>query len=381
MTAPLQIVHGVLSLDVGGLERLVLALTGAACQQGHKVTVICIERGGQLAAEAEQVGATVISLDKPSGRLPEFIEKSTGVLASIRPDVIHTHQIGAAWYLGPAAKRHDKPVIHTEHGNHFSQSLSWKQALKTRWLVRSTARNIDQFCCVSDEIAAAVCRWRTVPRAKVEVIPNGILTEISSDTKSAESVRISLGIPADALVIGTVGRLAEVKQQGILIRAFQQVRVVIPTAHLILVGDGPERLKLETLSHELGLTKCVHFAGYQSCPELYYRVMNVFALTSRSEGFPVSLLEAWRESVAIVSTAVGGIPKIVTHERDGLLISSGNVEALTASLLRLLNDQELRSNLGRAGRKLLVEQYSLDRMASEYESRYRSLITARKEKE
>ena len=380
MNAPLQIVHGVLSLDVGGLERLVLALTGAACQRGHKVTVICVERPGQLAAEAERAGATVISLDKPSGRLPAYVEKSAAVLASIRPDVIHTHQIGAAWYLGPAAKRHNRPVVHTEHGNHFSQSHSWKQALKTRWLVRSTARNIDRFCCVSDEIAAAVRRWGTVPHAKVEVIPNGVVTEICSDGPSAESVLRSLGIPADAPVIGTVGRLAEVKQQGMLIRAFQQVRAVIPTAHLILVGDGPERLKLETLSRESGLVEGIHFAGYQSCPEQYFRIMDVFALTSRSEGFPVSLLEAWRESIAVVATAVGGIPKIVTHERDGLLIPSGDVEALTKSLIRLLGDREARFRLGRAGRNLLVERYSLGRMANEYESHYRSLVTACKGK-
>jgi len=120
-------------------------------------------------------------------------------------------------------------------------------------------------------------------------------------------------------VIGTVGRLAEVKQQGMLIRALQHVRRMLPTSHLLLIGDGSERSPLEALTRDLDLTNWVHFLGYQSRPEQYLRIMDVFSLTSRSEGFPVSLLEAWLVGVPTVCSAVGGIPDVVTHEVDGLL--------------------------------------------------------------
>ena len=146
VSGPLHVVHGVLSLDVGGLERLVLSLVRAAREQGHRVSVVCIERRGVLAVEAEAAGATVVSLDKPPGRLPAFVSRATQQLAELKPDVVHTHQIGAAWYLGQAARSiGGVPVLHTEHGNQFARSLSWWNAVKARLLLRQTARYIHSF--------------------------------------------------------------------------------------------------------------------------------------------------------------------------------------------------------------------------------------------
>jgi glycosyltransferase involved in cell wall biosynthesis len=123
-------------------------------------------------------GLSSVSISHLAGRHPAFIQKATTVLAGLKPDIIHTHQIGAAWYLGQAAHSLGRPVIHTEHGNLFSQACSWRQVIKTCLFIRSTVRHIDKFCCVSDEIAAAVTRWRTVPVAKVAVVPNGIATDV-----------------------------------------------------------------------------------------------------------------------------------------------------------------------------------------------------------
>jgi glycosyltransferase involved in cell wall biosynthesis len=373
VTGPLHIVHGILSLDVGGLERIVLDLIRAARRQDHRVSVVCVERRGQLAEEAEAVGITMMSLDKPAGRLPEYFGRGAKALASLEPDVIHTHQIGAAWYLGQAAQRLGIPVIHTEHGNHFRHA-GLRAAIKTRLLMKSAARYIDRFCCVSDEIAAAVTRWGTVPRRKVEVVANGISMGVRSDLPSAAAVRHSLGIPLSVPVIGTVGRLAEVKRQDILIRAVKLVMKQRPDVRLLIVGDGPERPRLEVLARELGIAGKVHFTGYQSCPEQLFQVMNVFSLTSQSEGFPISLLEAWRAELPVACTSVGGIPKIVEHEADGLLFSEGEVEAAALSFERLLGDADMRCRLGKAGQRKVMKLYSIERMASDYAHRYAALL-------
>lgn len=378
MSSPLHIVHGVLSLDVGGLERIVLSLIRAGRQQGHRVSVVCVEHPGQLAAEAEAAGATVVSLGKPPGRLPTFIQKAANVLSHLKPDVVHTHQIGAAWYLGRAAESlGGPPVLHTEHGNEFARSPSWIKTLKVRLFLRQTARFIGKFCCVSQEIAGAVTRWWTVPRTKVEVVPNGIETDVPTDLPAPAATRASLCIPEDAPVIGTVGRLAEVKRQDLLIRAVAKLRTTIPDVRLVLVGDGAERSRLEALAREVGLTGRAHFVGYQSRPEQYLRIMTAFALTSRSEGFPVALLEAWLAGVPAVCSAVGGIPGVLTHETDGLLFPYEDEAALISSLSRLLEDRALRARLAGAGHRVVRERYSLQRMASEYEARYRALIAAR----
>lgn len=378
MSEPLHVVHGVLSLDVGGLERIVLSLIRAASQQGHRVSVVCIERRGALAVEAEAAGAKVVSLDKPPGRLPAYVNRAALLLAELKPDVVHTHQIGVAWYLGQAARSiGGVPVLHTEHGDAFARSVSWWNTVKARFLFRETARFIHRFCCVSEEIAAAVTRWRTVPRAKVNVVVNGIPTEPQLDLPSRESVRESLGIPAGVPLIGTVGRLSEVKQQDLLIRAVAKLRATIPDVRLLLVGEGPERDRLKEIAAQSGVADRVVFAGYQSCPEQYLRTMSVFALTSRSEGFPVSLLEAWLAKVPIVCSAVGGIPGFVTDEVDGLLFPPNDEASLTKALARVLEDPMLSSRLADAGHKVLRERYSIERMASEYEAGYRELVVAR----
>lgn len=379
MAAPLHIVHGVLALDVGGAERLVLDLCRAAVGAGHRVSVVCVERPGKLAPEAVALGAKVVSLDKPTGRHAGFVGKAAEVLAGLRPDVVHTHQTGAALYLGPAARMLAPrvPVVHTIHGNHFRQAGGWRPALRVRLLTREAAKWTDRFCCVSDEIAAAAGRWWTVPRRKLDVVPNGIAVDLPADLPSPAAVRESLEIPPDAAVVGTVGRLAEVKRQDILIRALGLLRAAHPTVRLLVVGDGPERTKLEVLAAELALTDRVRFAGYQPRPEQYLRAMDVFSLTSRSEGFPVSLLEAWRAGAAVAATAVGGIPAVVADGVDGLLFPPGDPAAAAAALGRLLADPGLRQRLAAAGRAALAERYSLDRMAAEYERRYRDLLATR----
>lgn len=378
MPSPLHIVHGVLSLDVGGLERIVLSLAGKAIRNGHRVSIICIEKPGTLAAEAEALGASIQSLDKPPGRHREYVQRAYEKLIVGSPDVIHTHQIAASWYLGQAARQHGRlPVLHTEHGNQFSRAANCWQSMKSRLFMHQTAKYIDRFYCVSSEIARAATRWRTVPKAKVEVIANGIETEWSGDLPSPGAVRESLGIPVRARVIGTVGRLTEVKRQDLLIRAVALMKDRVPDVHLLLVGAGDERTQLESLAKQLKVSDRVHFAGYQSQPEPFLRAMDIFTLSSRSEGFPVSLLEAWVAKLPVVCSAVGGIPDVVTHEKNGLLVPFGDEQKLVAQFMRLLNDATLRQTLGDDGNQTVRNLYSLNRVAEQYERHYRELIAMR----
>jgi glycosyltransferase involved in cell wall biosynthesis len=377
--APLHITHGVMALEVGGLERLVLGLAKLVRRDGHRVSIICVECPGAMAREVELTGAKVVSLDKPQGRRAEYIGRAEEVLAKLNPDVLHTHTLGAAWYVGTAAGRLRIPVVHTEHGNELARCRNFLARARTRLRLRRSARAIDCFCCVSDEIAAAVTRWRTVPSRKVEVIVNGIDTDTPPCLPPPETVRAELGVPADAQIIGTVGRLVEVKDQAALVRAMKHIHATNHNTQLVLVGDGPERQRLEGLARDAGIAHCVHFTGMQACPEKYLQIMNAFALTSRSEGMPVSLLEAWRAGVPVVSSAVGGIPRAAAHGVNALLYPYGDDEALVDSLQQILRSDELARRLARAGGETLHENYSLARMARRYESIYRQQMqTARR---
>jgi len=378
---PFHVVHGVLSLDVGGLERIVVDLIRAGRQAGHRVSVVCIERPGHLAAEASRLGADIRSLDKPPGRMPETVGRAATLLSDLNPDVLHTHQIGALWYLGQAARISGRiSVLHTEHGNHVALSLNLARRLKTRMIINRAARLAGLFCCVSGDIARAVTRLRTVPRSKVKVVTNGICTETFIGRGESPTVRQDLGIQPGAKVIGTIGRLTEVKRQDLLLSAFAQLLIQFSEIRLLLVGDGPERARLEEKAMVLGIKDRVHFVGYQSNPELFLQAMDVFVLTSRSEGLPVSLLEAWAAGLPVISSAVGGISKLVTNGKTGVLFPSGDLEALVIAIQSVLANPDFATNLGRCGRAVVVEQYSLERMAAEYEHLYRMLIAADRER-
>lgn len=391
-SAARHIVHGVLSLDLGGLERLVLDLVKIGVRRGDWVTVVCVERPGKLAEAARELGAGVITLGKPKGRSSLAVEQATRLLAELKPDVLHTHQIGALHYLGQAAARTGLGcVVHTEHSDHVRQAKSWRGKLRARYLWWRAGRLAGRFCCVSEDVAAAVRRWGTVPAGRVSVVANGIDVEVygggqvgrraggqasggqgtgdrgqeTDDLLSPDSCPLT-----PAFTIGTVGRLAEVKRQDLLIEAFARLCGMRPGLRLLLVGDGPEREALEGLVNRLGVADRVTFAGFQAHPEEFLRQMDLFALPSRHEAMPLSLLEAWASGLPVVASAVGGIPAIVEHGKTGLLFPSGDCNALVESIQRILTDQGLAATLGERGRAEVLEKYSLERMAAEYDRQY-----------
>ena len=268
----LRVAHVVLSLDVGGLERVVLNLALRGRSLGQDVSVICLERPGTLAPQVEASGAEVLSLGKPPGRRPETVGKLRDVFARIKPDVIHTHQIGALFYAGPAASRAGvSAVVHTEHNNHAAVRTNAVGRIKVRVLWCLAGRHARRFFVVSPDIVGAVSAFGAVPREKLSVVRNGIDTSAfaaSGETRAEASETLRrLGVPGTAEVVGTVGRLAEVKRQDVLIRGFALAAVERPRAHLVLVGEGPERVALEALARSLDVAGRVHFAGYRERPE------------------------------------------------------------------------------------------------------------------
>jgi glycosyltransferase involved in cell wall biosynthesis len=372
MRRTLNVTHVVLSLDVGGLERNVVNQVRLGGRLGQRVSVICLERRGALAGQAEQLGGQVYCLDKPPGLRLELIGRLTTAFRRLRPDVVHTHQVGSLFYSGPAARLARVPVlVHTEHGVEDYASP------RKRWLGRLAGRYAHRFYCLTEAMRAAVVACRVAPTLRARVIHNGIDTpSFRAPTDPLETRRV-LGIPERAPVVGTVGRLTEVKRQDLLLRAFGRVRAQVADAHLLLLGDGPLMGSLRDLVAQLGLGDCVHFAGYQPHSAPYLRAMDVFALTSRSEGMPQALLEAAVVGVPTVAAAVGGIPEVVEHGRTGLLFAPGDEAALAADLYRLLADRPEALRLSTAAREKVEARYSIERMADDYHRDFLELLARR----
>jgi glycosyltransferase involved in cell wall biosynthesis len=366
-----DVVHVVLSLDCGGLERVVLALVAQGIERGQRVGVVCLERAGTLANQVEAHGGWVACVDKKPGIQLKTIGALRRVFSESRAEIIHTHQIAALFYTGLANfQSGGARVVHTEHGKHYESRA------QTRQLGRCAAWFADRFFCVSKDIAESVLSHRIAPANKVAVVPNGIDTASLSkrDDAAISALRNSLGIPPSARVVGTIGRLNEVKCQDLLLRAFNHMRARVPDAHLVIVGDGPLMHALQSQAIELGLQGACHLVGYQTEPEKYLHLMDVFALTSRSEGMPLVILEAWAAGVPVVASRVGGLPELISDGNNGLLFSPGDDLALSAALESLLSQPECLRRMGEEGRHVVQSQFDVSRMADRYASRYQELL-------
>lgn len=366
----LRVVHVVLSLDLGGLERIVIDLVREGRTFGQLTSVVCLERPGMLAAELESLRVPVFCVEKPPGFRPEIFRRLRKLFRVLEPDIVHTHQIGALCYAGRAASRVGVPVVvHTEHGKNYASRR------RTRWLGRLAGRYAQRFFCVSRDIAEELGTCRIVSKTKIALAPNGIDIAKFRNPAAGIDARCELGIPPSAPVIGAIGRLNEIKRHDLLIRAFARLKLRSPDARLLLVGDGPKRSELEQLAAELLPADCVRFVGYQSAPERYLQAMDIFAMSSRSEGMPLAVLEAWAAGVPVVASRVGGIPELIVDGHTGLLTEFDDVQGLADALERLLRDQALAQSIRCAAGKRVETQYSLSQMAANYQREYEELLS------
>jgi sugar transferase (PEP-CTERM/EpsH1 system associated) len=368
------VVHVVLSLDVGGLERNVVNQVREGQKLGQTVSVVCLERAGTLAGQVLALGAKVISLEKRAGLRPGIILGMRRALWALRPDVVHTHQLATLLYGGIAARTLGVPVVfHTEHGRE-----RYATRRKTRLLGRLAGHFADRFYCLTRDMASAV-RAAGVAEGRVCLIQNGI--DISRFTEAVcdrAALRQSLSIPPDAPVIGTVGRLSEIKRQDVLICAFARARDTFPDAHLVIVGDGPLLGDLRSMADGIGIGEAVHFVGYQPHSAPYLRAMDVFTLTSRSEGMPQAVLEACVMGLPVVASRVGGLPEVISDGVTGILFEPDDDQGIANALCDLLGDPRKRRDLGVAAKARVQANFSVARMAGEYHRDALNLIRARR---
>ena len=224
-------------------------------------------------------------------------------------------------------------------------------------------RRYERVICVSEDL------WETciacgVAAERCVVIQNAIDTAQYTRRTSTRRAKQSLGLEPERLLIGAVGRLADEKNLVGLIRTVARLVDEGIDAELVIVGEGPQRGHLESLIAELGRQDRIHLLGYRADTIDLYQAMDVFALSSLREGFPNVLLEAMAMEVPVVATRVAGVPRLVQHGENGLLVDANNLEQLKGALKGLLADPDLRVRLAAAGRRTIEQSYSFEvRMA------------------
>lgn len=359
----LRLLHVLNTLDTGGAEHVVLNLATRLDPARYALHVCSFSGEGQLADRFRRLGATVHALRRRPGIDGGLVGYLAGLIRREHIQLIHTHNV-APWLYGALAARWTRTrLCHTEHSNVFPHQRLLQAA--ERWLARWTEVLISDSEKVTRQLIA-----QGIPADRITTVPNGIDTARFAAPVDRAEVRRRLGLDPGAPVVGTVGRLAAIKDQVTLLEAFALVWSAYPEAWLLLVGEGPMRPELEARAMILGIAGRVQFLGDRSdVPELL-GAMDVFALSSVSEGLPLTVLEAMAAGLPVVSTRVGGVPEAVVDGETGLLTPPKDPRALADALIGLLADPMERRRLGAAGRTRARERFDLGRMVDAYEAAY-----------
>jgi len=361
----MKIAHVLSSLHTGGAERIALLCVERLVRRGHALTLVSLEEPplGPLGVEFEQAGARILRIPKRPGGYDKTLSArllSTFLRESF--DVIHTHNPPPLTYAAVPARLSGARVVHTKHGPH-------PDSFARLMLRRIGAASTHAFVPVSPATAEFARKLYEVVPWKVRVIQNGTdLERFKPDPKARARVRQALGIPDDAFVIGTVGRMAKVKNQPLLIRAAGPL--LGERTRLVIVGGGSEAAATKAVAEEENVAPFVSFAGETPRVAEHLAAFDLFALSSDSEGLPLSLAEAMGVSLPMVSTSVGGVPLVIDDGETGVLVPKGDVSAFRAALERFVREPSLAREMGARARAVAERKYSAERMIAEYEEVY-----------
>jgi glycosyltransferase involved in cell wall biosynthesis len=353
----------VLSLSPGGTERLVVEM----CKRlADRVTpmVCCLDECGSWAAELEPLKIPVVALGRRPGFRPELGMRIARLIDEHRIDVVHCHHYSPYVYGLIASLQTRAKLVFTEHGRVAAGAPSRKRRLVNPLLSRLPG----QICAVSADLKRHMVA-EGFPARRIRVIYNGIDPGARPAGTERQAAREALGIPRDAFVVGTAGRLDPVKNLTALLQALQVLRDQVKRATAVIVGDGPERAALEATAAALGVSDSVLFTGYRADVRGLMAAFDVYVNCSNYEGVSLTILEAMAAALPVVAAPVGGNPEVVVDRETGYLISA-EPRSMAGALARLAFDARLRRTLGDAGRWRVVRQFSMARMLDEYASIY-----------
>jgi glycosyltransferase involved in cell wall biosynthesis len=356
MTSPsrlLRVAHLTLGLDVGGQEKLLVEFARRADRARFDLRFISLGHRGVLADDIEAHGWPVTAMGVPSGLRPSLIVKLAGLIRRWRPDVVHLHDQRALFYAAPAAWLARVPMIaQTRHGRDIDATP------RQTMVVLQLSKLVDRFVCVSEEVAA-LSRQQGIAGPRLGTILNGI-----------DLSRFGFGGPDPAGPVVTVARLSPEKDVANLVRATALAAQQASELRVEVAGGGPCMQDLKQLAADEGVAERITFLGeVRDVPALLGRA-RIFVLPSRSEGIPLTALEAMACGIPVVATRVGGLPEVVDDGVTGMLVPSADPGALAEAIVEIWNDPGRGEKLGRAGRRRAEELFDVRRMVAQYEALY-----------
>jgi glycosyltransferase involved in cell wall biosynthesis len=360
-----KVLHLITELDTGGAQKALARLLARLDRRRFDPRVACLYNGDKVVSqEIRQLDIPVIDLGMTAKWRWDAFWRLYRLLRREHPTILHTWMFHAnvpGRLLGRLA---GVPII-------ISSERTMGQESHLRYgLNRFTHSLADRITCVSRRVDDFVVQQVGIPREKTIVIPNGIDLQDFDRLPTNRDARLALDLPLGEPLIGAVTRLNPVKRLDLLLQAV----VSLSDVHTVIVGEGPERVRLEAMVDQLDLVGRVHFVGHQQDVRPWLAALDVFVLPSDWEGMSNALLEAMAAGLPVVATRVGGTPEVVVDGMTGLLVPLRDPDALAEAITRLLSDSDLRRTIGQAGRARVERHFSIEETVKKTEELYMTLL-------
>lgn len=357
--------HITYDMRIGGTEMVIKNIIDGCDSQLFEMSVCCIESPlGPFAQDLIKDGIQFHKLNRQPGFDRALIKNIRNILKKNHIDIIHCHQY-TPWVYGVIAAAFTKTeVIFTEHGRFYPDSSTWKRKLINPILNLLT----DQVTAISKATKQALLEFENIPEKSIEVIYNGI-APLEFNAEKTQVLRKNLKIPDNHTVLGTVARFDPIKNHKMMLNAFAQVLKAHPSTILLIVGDGEERKNIEQCIATLDIADNVLLVGYVPKPAEHIALMDVFLLSSLSEGTSMTLLEAMSIGKPCVVTDAGGNPEIVIHDHNGFVTPNDNADEFSKAITCLLESKK-HSHYSSKALERFSQEFSAKTMNEKYTTRY-----------
>lgn len=368
----INIAHITLSMGMGGLENLIVNLVQQADKEMYSITVVCLDKGGDLLNHIHGFGHDSIVIGRRPGFDLGLIFKLIKLFKKKHIHIVHAHNQAALFYSGIAAKLARVPLIMiTEHSRH-NMDLFFRRKIEKR-ILYSLA---DHWVVVSNELRHMAIHADGLPPKKITVINNGIDLERFQSSKNRDdkiAIKRMLNLPDLSFIIIMVARLDPIKNHALMLKSFALIKNKIPHAKLLLVGDGECRNDLETLAQQLSIENDIRFIGNRNdIPDLL-SISNLFVLCSKSEGLPISLLEACAADVPVLITKPANRAGFIKNGINGFTIECD--EFSIASEINYIYSIYYKVKLiTKENKSILENNFSIKSIANKYDLIYQKKL-------
>jgi len=336
------------------------------------VQVVCLDEPGKWAPVLRERGIEVNCVWRQPGMDLSVPRKLAQQFRRRDVDIIHAHQCTPWFYAALSRLLHSRPrLLLEEHGRFYPELKNRKRALVNRWLIR---RLTHAFVAVSQDIRQRLEAYEGLDAREIDVVYNGITAPAALAAEDRIALRASFGIRPDDFVVGTVGRFDSIKNLPMLVKALAEVGSIDPAVRGLLVGDGPVMASIKSLVASTAMADRIHLAGYRSDAGNLTQCMDLFVLSSLSEGTSMALLEAMAAGVPCAVTAVGGNPEIVLGGSTGWTVPSDDSAALALVMRSAVAADGPRRGYAQGGKSRYIEHFTARRMIEAYRAQYQRLL-------